>query len=330
MGRFLLKCLAYAAALVALVAVYVYGCDPLRVMRWHSDYYSDGIITNIGVAGVENFEHNPDRRRFDSFILGSSVSKNLLADGWRRHLTDSARIYHLASDEQIVPETRLMLEYASRQVDSMRHVIVMATPWSMKERYEKGAAGALPAAVYPDALARWQRHRDFVAWSLSRQVAAARIGNALTGRVAAKYKSWLDVRPGSRYDSATNELLISGMASDNTPLSAELRAQISKTCSEYRLSVADPLITPGLEAELRAMAEVARRSGATLDFVLIGDEVPCVRDDSLLHEIFGRGYHNMTTAFVAERRQPSNYYDAWHVFPELTTRIVDAALSASE
>lgn len=330
MARFLLKCLAYAAALVALVAVYVYGCDPLRVMRWHSDCYSDGVITNIGVAGVENFEHNPDRRRFDSFILGSSVSKNLLAAEWKRYLPDSARIYHLSTDGQMIPATRIMLEYAARQVDSLRHVIIVTSMWSVKEDVLHGNVFDLHPHVYTDPYRRLAAWLPFIGWSLNRNYIAAKLDYDLSGFQAPKFRHWLDVRPGTRYDASLNELLISGYASDSVDIGSGMYAGIQKMCASLRLNTIPSRITPKVEADLRAIAAIADRHGATLDFVLVNNEVPSARDDSIFCDIFGRRYHNMTTAFVADRRNPANYYDKSHLFPELTTRIVDAALSASE
>ena len=110
--RFLLYAGVMATVpLLLLLCAYV-AIDPFKVLRWHDDPFADRLGLNKGMLSVQAYEKGlSSGRKYDSFIMGSSVSCAYLSEEWVRYLPYGSSPLHMDSSGQTVSTLRKYLEY---------------------------------------------------------------------------------------------------------------------------------------------------------------------------------------------------------------------------
>ena len=104
MKKLYLKLFLAAAPLLAIVALYV-CTDPFKVL-YHYDHFrtKDGILhigMNLEYENMEMFLKNYPVYKYDSYIFGSSRSRNYRVSEWERHISSKACFHFDAATESV-------------------------------------------------------------------------------------------------------------------------------------------------------------------------------------------------------------------------------------
>lgn len=332
-GHFLLRSAVYAGALLVVLAATYYGIDPLRTARSYPRYFDDEFYPNLAVVGINNFNALPDRREYDSFILGNSLSKAVRVEDWKRYLPAGARPYHLSSDCQHLPLSLKMLEFAAENVDSLRHVLLYTCVWSLQDTIDSRPS-ALPHPQVFDGLQRWKYRARHFAQSLNRPVIIMGVSLKLAGRLLYVPRMSEPVRPGASYDPMANEVLY--VDEINCADTASVDGEFFKRWQLFNrvpLKVNPDCVTPQVARLLMDLKALADGRGATLDVIIVPDEdrtVLSAHDVEIMTSIFGSHFHDLTWERVMERDNIRNFYDPSHFDPDMTGRFLDDALGDKE
>lgn len=333
-GRFLFRSAVYAGALLVVLAATYYGVDPLRTARSYTRYYDDDFYPNTAVVGINNFNARTDRRKYDSFILGNSLSKAVRVDDWKRHLPEGALAYHLSSDCQHLPLSLKMLEYAADNVDSLRHVLLYMSVWSLQDSIDSKPA-ALPHPDVFDGLQRWKYRALHFAQAINRPAIIMGISLRMAGRLLYTPRMSEPLRTGISYNSQTNELLFVDEINHADTVSQADDAFVREWqfYNKVPLRVNSDRVTPRVASLLMDLKAVADSCGATLDVMIVPDEdrtVLSAHDVEIMTTIFGSHFHDLTWKRVMERNDIRNFYDPSHFDPDMTGRFLDDALGDKE
>ena len=113
--KFVLRTLLALTPVMAYVALYLI-MDPFRVVHPYNGVSlqpGDTLerIPNKRYVAIEGFKHYNDSMHYNSFIFGSSLSSNFTAAAWKKHLPDSARVYHFTAGAEPLVGIRDELRY---------------------------------------------------------------------------------------------------------------------------------------------------------------------------------------------------------------------------
>ncbi len=113
--KFVLRTMLALSPVIAFVALYLV-MDPFRVVHPYngvSVMAGDSLerIPNKRYVALEGFKHYNDSMHYNSFIFGSSLSSNFTAAAWKKHLPDSARVYHFTAGAEPLVGIRDELRY---------------------------------------------------------------------------------------------------------------------------------------------------------------------------------------------------------------------------
>lgn len=143
---FILKSAVYWIIPMAVMVIFFITADPLRVLRWHSDFMEGGFLPNKGSVTVKQFNHQKMDKKYDSFIIGSSITINHWIDDWKEHLPAGANPYHFDFSEMSPENVARSLEYLSKQTE-IKNVLYLLEPYVL-ERNDEGFI--LPYSTPPD------------------------------------------------------------------------------------------------------------------------------------------------------------------------------------
>ena len=141
--KFVLRSLLALLPVALFVGLYM-AVDPFRVVHpYNGVSIAEGDtlerIPNKRYVAVEGLKYyNPDRH-YDSFIFGSSISSNFTAAAWKKHLPDSASVYHFTAGAETLSGIRDELRYLLDNGYPVRHaLLVMETEiFHRPTRYEE-------------------------------------------------------------------------------------------------------------------------------------------------------------------------------------------------
>lgn len=126
---FIARTLLAALPLALLVVGYV-TMDPFRVLRHYDDGAGEGadtvrMATNAGWVAVTGFERYQPQHKFDSFILGSSMSQNFRADLWQQHLPAGSHVYHMDQAMETIEGMTDKLRWLLSRGDTVRNALIV-------------------------------------------------------------------------------------------------------------------------------------------------------------------------------------------------------------
>lgn len=126
--RFILRSLLAAMPVFIVVALYI-GSDPYSVVRGYREPYgpSDTLAVNYnaGYVSIETYKRYNATRRFNAFILGSSMSQNYKAEWWKAHLPADASVCHLDASMESVEGIKNKLLFLERDGAPVRYALVV-------------------------------------------------------------------------------------------------------------------------------------------------------------------------------------------------------------
>lgn len=122
--------LAVGIPALLLVGIYVW-IDPFKAVWDYDDYFSGDAAgevragINKGMISFANFnKHNPSRR-FDSFILGSSVSITYRVGEWKKYLPEDSRPFHFDSSAESIHSMLLKLRHIESCGNDIRNALLV-------------------------------------------------------------------------------------------------------------------------------------------------------------------------------------------------------------
>lgn len=322
--KFIIKTMIYAVTSFGILFAVMWFIDPLQLFRYHDDYFKDGFQPNKGTVSLRQYEHFAPYKKFDSFIVGSSLAINYHIDDWKKYLPTDSRPFHFDSSAQSVLSLQKFIEYLCEHSDTIRHVLIPTSPKLIASGQKSGIPFVDPPKINPagtldyyNAAFREMLYRKFlygyIAWRT-------------VGRPPRfDHRLYLSEYQGPYYPEINEETtpqFDTLLAEDPEAFHRHFNYVFTKGPARRLDSV---IIDTEKEKALRAVADALRDKNADFRFVLGPNtehiQLSC-RDDSLLCDIFGDRYYNLVGQLDSLAGQPQYWYDPTHYSPEVCRRIM--------
>ena len=329
--KFVLRTLLALLPVAVYVALYLV-LDPFRVIRPY-----DGVaipagdtlhrIPNMRYIALEGFKVYNPREHYDSFIFGSSISTNFFAADWKKHLPDSASVYHFTAAAQPLTGIRDELRWLVSHDVPVRHALLVIEEEMLRRPKRYNEMPFVPHyEVSPEInrlqfhMAHFNAYRDFEMFLYS-------IYPPLTlNHLIADNKVAL---APSRRDEVLNE---DYCTKEDSLLKADPEAFFSQSSLSWLKTIPvfpDPVplsINASGEAVLRDIAAVLQEHH--VDYVVILPPrymCPALSefDHALLYEIFGESHVNDFTGDGVLVHDLNSYYDGVHVIASRCAELID-------
>jgi len=165
LGKFVRRTLLALTPLLVFALVYVV-LDPFRV--WHP--YNGMLVMpgdsvernpNERFIALEGYKFYNGQQHYDSFIFGSSISTTFLSGAWKRHLPDTARVYHFTAGSQTLSGIRDEVAYLLKHCPHFNHALIIMEEEILRRatRYEE--TPYVPHYEVSPAITRLHFHRVF-------------------------------------------------------------------------------------------------------------------------------------------------------------------------
>ena len=330
--KFVLRTLVALLPVFGLIAIYV-CMDPFGVVH-HYDGISiqpgDTIeqMPNKRYVALEGFKYYHPQRHYDSFIFGSSISSNFTAAAWKRHLPDSASVYHFTEGAQTLSGIRDELRYLLDHGVEVRHVLLVMEEemFHRSERYEE-----MPFVPHPDVSPR-------ISWLHFHRVHF----NALRDPDLLRFKLWptreitdklladakISTVPSGR-DEMLNEDSSKGLDTLILNHPADYYADMQWLADMQPNPGPMPLsIDPKAEALLKEIAAMLREAHAEYQVIVpprFRSQGLSAVDHALLCEIMGQNHVNDFSWDPELIGDLHSYYDGVHILTYRCTQLIDRA-----
>ncbi len=323
-----------AVPLLVMACVYL-ALDPFKVLRWHDNPFDDRLGLNKGMLSVQAYARDVAGQKYDSFIMGSSVSCAYPVREWMRYLPEGSRPIHIDSSGQTVGTLRKFLEYLEAERAELRNVLIVFAPEVFGMEYDpENLSTLVPPAVERGGVPYFLsfHYRYFSGFANFRYLSPLLVYE-FTGR----REEHTDVPVFSPqpivYDASVNEELMpewdrrldDGAASfhgDN------IQHRFLPPDAPY--TILPPQIGAEEKRDLETIAAILARNGA--DYRVILAPTPKLyllpdKDERVLGYVFGERFVNLSHDFRAEQSDMSNFYDTIHYRPRLACRYMEKAYS---
>ena len=160
--RFVLRSMLALLPVALFVALYAV-VDPFHVVHAYNGVSvapGDSLerIPNKRYVALEGFKHYNPSRHFDSFIFGSSISSNFLASAWKRHLPNSASVYHFTEGAQTLTGIRDELRWLTSRGFPVRHALLIIEEEMLRRPKRYGEMPFIPHYEVSPEVNRLQFH----------------------------------------------------------------------------------------------------------------------------------------------------------------------------
>ena len=182
---FLRSAIVFLTPCVLLFIIYVWH-DPFKVLRNYEEYFPEGTVLpniNKGMLSVRDFNRYYPAERFNSFILGSSMSIPYKIDEWKKYLDEDARAFHFDSSGESLRSMRLKIEYLLRSGVSLDNVLIVFPPNIFEYRDHTDVPSINPWQIDPD-ISFLYYHWVFLKNFYNREFIRAYIVSKILGRQA--------------------------------------------------------------------------------------------------------------------------------------------------
>lgn len=127
--KFVCRSLLALLPVAAYVVLYL-TLDPFRVVhRYNGISIEQGDtlerIPNKRYVAIEGLKFYNPSQHYDSFIFGSSISSNFTVEAWKKHLPDSASVYHFTAGAETLTGIRDELRYLLDHGVPVRHALLV-------------------------------------------------------------------------------------------------------------------------------------------------------------------------------------------------------------
>jgi len=333
MKKFVARSLLALLPVVAYVVLYLV-LDPFRVVHRY-----DGVsiapgdtierMPNKRYVAVEGLKYYNPTHHYDAFIFGSSISSNFTAAAWKRHLPDSARVYHFTAGAETLSGIRDELKYLVDNGYNVRHALFIMEEEMFRRprRYEE-----MPFVPHYDVspvITRLHFHRvHFNAFRDPYMFAYQLMPSLTVDRLLADGK--IMTVPSGR-DEVTNEDSSYALDTLIQRHSREFYADLPWLKDMPIVPYPMPLsIDADAEASLRDIARLLQDNG--IDYLVI---VPprymsqplSLIDRGLLCDIMGKDKVNDFSNDSTLIHDMYSYYDGIHILTHRCSELIDRSYS---
>ncbi len=324
--KFALKSIAMWLIPTICVAILYYWLDPLRVARYHERYDPDRAEINRGVLSIRQFKHFYPTKKYDSFIIGSSVARHFLVEDWAKYIPEGSEILHFDSSAQTIEQMRLTLEFLERNAELNNALLVI-----MPHVFGFYKAHGMPFVQAPGLTeSLWDdfcSYKDFVWHALDRRTISSYVARFwLNFRPIAESKINEEI-PGLSYEASTNEECL---VREDAMLQFARETLLERYPDILEFNRLQPRITkrPAIDsiyrAELQRIADILAANGTDYRLIM----APCQSeylssfDYEILHEIFGDRFYDFSESMVHYFHTPGYVYDHIHFSPFVSAEIL--------
>ncbi len=326
--RFIIKTsiMAITPLLVAAGAYIIF--DPFKVLRTYDNYFADGLSTNKGVITVGTFEAEYKANRYDSFILGSSLSCYYNVADWLHHLPAGAVPYHFDSANQSIGTLRRTVEYLAENVDSLKNALIVLDPYIF--RIPDGQSDMV--FLDPPALRSEWWYAAYFHYSMFRHFMNLKyLASYLPWRFNDKRADYTELR------IFEPQPIIWNRSSNEESIPAwddSIAASPERFYASHKIVINDneyyhchsKLISEQIEEHLQTIASILSAYGTEWHIVVgpnLRHEVLGPEDNETMLRIFGRRYHNLGRELAPMMADSTNFYDNTHYRPVVARQIMD-------
>lgn len=310
--------------------------DPYRTLRHYDNYFADNALyVNKTMVTVETYLNNRARgMEYDSFIFGSSISVNYLADDWRRYLPAGASPFHFDGSSDRLDIIADKFEWLAER-DTIAHALIILDPmWLYKSDERSIMMATYPALVHNR---NWlQYHYTFVNTFCDINLLMSYIPYCLTGR---------KVMYSPRFDDTGTVFETQNFADYRSDINEEYSPRLHSHSLDtpefiHRFGTSVTLVEtpvqqpPQLTGKtldyLHRIARVVRRQHTDL-MVIVGPNMQArtlnPADADTLRAIFGpRNVADLSATMLPEALSADSlYFDPIHYRPALARRYMQAA-----
>lgn len=326
--RFILKTIICWLLPTAVLAAIYLAADPMLVLRWHEDMIPDGFIPNKGNVTVKQFEHNVADKKYDSFIIGTSVTIYYSVADWKKYLPDGASPYHFDSSAMSGGQMLKSVKYLSERA-TMKNVLFVSEVTTLADDHEGGEyVFATPPELEDNLLKGLATHFDFFCHWYSRGNLNGFVADRLLGTKAVGV---------NRYPADHRLAYVSDINEETMPRVDAMLDSLSKafekehpgwpqSLSDSTYTVMPPVIGSRLAGNYREIARILEEKGTDYRFVLAPDRYrrrlnPA--DSALLTDIFGPHFVDVSRELEWLTCNPYLFYDNVHHRPEMAEIVLE-------
>ncbi|MCM1005772.1 MAG: hypothetical protein NC402_05685 [Prevotella sp.] len=315
------------------MALYLY-IDPFCLFLEPETPFATRFPGNKGLTTVRAFEKGNPRYRYNSFIIGSSISMHYRIDDWLKYLPEGASPFHLDSSMQSVRCTRLFLEYLEKNAAAIDNVLIVFTPFIFESADEDEPVHtyATPPQIMQSVCDKAKFHyrffRDFANYDFFSQYSPL---SSLGEDSQSALPTELDHNNFNSYiyDPATNEVCNPALDKliDESPDEYYASHEIIDFDLKAPYHEVKPL-TDSQKEDLRIIAAILKKHNTNFKILLTPElmlRTISPEDDAFFHSLFTDNFVNLTREFRDEMRYRTNYYDNPHYRPALADKYMNRA-----
>ncbi len=321
-----------AVPLLLMVCVYL-ALDPFKVLRWHDNPFDDRLGLNKGMLSVQAYARGVTDLKYDSFIMGSSVSCAYPVGEWMRYLPEGSRPTHIDSSGQTVGTLRKFMEYLEREGAPLRNVLIVFAPEVFGMDYDSENLSMLVPPVVERGGAPYFlsfHYRYFSGFANFRYLSPLLVYE-FTGRREERTDVPVFSTQPIVYDAGVNEERMpewDRRLDDGAALFHGDNIQHRFLPPDAPYTMLPPQICAEEKRDLETIAAILARGGA--DYRVILAPTPKLYlltdvDERVLGNVFGERFVNLSRDFRAEQSDASNFYDTIHYRPRLACRYMEKA-----
>lgn len=330
---FIFKTLLFALPLLLIFIGFYIIADPFKSLREREDYFSDGLSVNKGLVSVRAFEGQREEKKYDSFILGASISCYYRTEDWIKYLPPGSVPVHFDSSGQSISTLRKSLEYLHGRAP-LRNVLIVLDPvvFTFDDMNRGPLMPAPPLIDIPgyEIVFQYNNLRAF----MSRDYLASYVPYIVFGlRHQFGAKPIFEPQP-IHYDRSVNEESIPDWDKEIEKDAAGF-AKAHGICPPEKgtpFVKASTRISPSQRRDLEKIRDILEEEGTgyvvimgpNLRLELLGDE-----DTAIMREIFGNHYKDLGSSCASLVYDSRNFYDHTHYRAQMASRLMRAAYSSA-
>lgn len=336
MKRFVLLSLLALLPVLLLVAFYIIR-DPFHVVNPYKGHINNSADTvqltvNTGYFSTEAFKFFEPSRRYDSFIMGSSLSGYYRIQDWTIHLPDSVSAFHFNASRETLLGIRNKLNYLIVNGVTIKHIlIVMEDEMLKRQPIDRDVLFVQHPQTAAD-VTWWEFHQlYFNAFRHPELVAYTLWPNAMTTRLALE-KGYATTDIPDRIEEL-NEGYYSWADSiiDSDPEAFFTPEHLARYAQPMTLAPCPDKITPAVEVLLNEIATLLKNQGADYQIIIpphYAWEPISSHDLYMLELIFGQQRVHDYSHDPEMGSDLHYYYDDGHLIARECARLMDSAYHA--
>lgn len=329
--RFILKALPLVIIPLALITLLYWVLDPFGSLRLYDNFYDTDYCYNRGMISVRMLKKNIEEGyKYNSFLLGSSMSLYYPAEYWEKKLGSGAKAIHFDSSAQSITTLRRSVEYIDKSGLPIDNVLIILAAAGL--RWEEDNA-SLPLITppewqmdwkYPQLLFQYRMYRNFYDRQFLRVYLPFRLFGktfGIEGKIdmektpidfVAKYNE-------PRYSIAEN--IIAKNPADFYKHQPRIIGNISDT-ARY-----EDMLSEVKKADLLRIKEILDKHNT--NYFIIVSPNPQLKDiskadEAWMRQTFGNRFYDFVRPMAEIAVREDTYYDGFHYRPHVAKMIIDS------